>query len=65
MAKIQMTSSEPLKIVRLMEQLFPGTDLKVVEGMLQGISLQGSMTLSKKIAQDSTFTLEITVLPEK
>lgn len=61
MAKLNMSSAEPLKMIRLIEQMFPGVNLDSMEKMLEGIQMSGTMTVSKKLSANETFTLEVTV----
>jgi len=64
MAQITLNSSEPLKIIKLVEQMFPGVDLKSMEKMIDGITANGTMTFSKKIDTNSTVTVAVTITPQ-
>ena len=65
MAQLQISSSEPLKIIELIEQLVPGVKLDALTSMLAGIQLTGSFTLAKKVSADETVTLQVTITPDK
>jgi len=41
--------------------MFPGVNLDSMEKMLEGIQMSGTMTVSKKLSANETFTLEVTV----
>jgi hypothetical protein len=61
MAKLILNASEPIKIVHLVESLFPGADLKAIEKVLENVTLQGNMTINKKVAANETVTLAIEI----
>lgn len=63
MAKLIMSSSEPIKIMRLIEQMFPGVKLDAMEQMIDGVTMEGTIKLSKKIADNSSVILEVTINP--
>ena len=63
MAKLIMSSSEPVKIMRLVEQMFPGVKLDAMEQMIDGVTMEGTLKLTKKIDTDSSIILEVTVNP--
>lgn len=63
MAKLTMSSSEPVKIMRLVEQMFPGVKLDAMEKMIEGVTMEGTLKLNKKIDATSSVTLEVTVTP--
>ena len=65
MAQLQISSSEPLKIIELIEQLVPGVKLDALTSMLTGIQLTGSFTLSKKVSANETVTLQVNITPDK
>ncbi len=61
MAKLTMASSEPVKIMRLVEQMFPGVKLDAMEQMIDGVTMEGTIKLNKKIDVNSSVTLEVTI----
>jgi hypothetical protein len=61
MAKLIMSSSEPIKIMRLVEQMFPGVKLDAMEQMIDGVTMEGTIKLNKKIDVNSSVTLEVTI----
>jgi hypothetical protein len=61
MAKLSLNTTEPMKIIHLVESLFPGTDLKAIEKVLEGVTLQGNMTVNKKINATETVTLLVEI----
>jgi hypothetical protein len=63
MAKLTMFSSEPVKIMRLIEQMFPGVKLDAMEKMIEDVTMEGTLKLTKKIATDSSVALEVTITP--
>lgn len=63
MAKLIMSSSEPSKIMKLVEQMFPGVKLDAMEQMIEGVTMEGTLKLTKKIEQDSSIVLEVTINP--
>ena len=63
MAKLTMASSEPVKIMRLVEQMFPGVKLDAMEQMIDGVTMEGTIKLNKKIDANASVTLEVTITP--
>ena len=63
MAKLTMASSEPVKIMRLVEQMFPGVKLDAMEQMIDGVTMEGTIKLNKKIDPNASVTLEVTITP--
>jgi len=63
MAKLTMSSSEPVKIMRLMEQMFPGVKLDAMEKMIEGVIITCDATLTKKIGTDESVTLQVIITP--
>lgn len=61
MAKLIMSSSEPIKIMKLVEQMFPGVNLDAMEQMIDGVTMEGTIKLNKKIDANSSVTLEVTI----
>lgn len=58
-----MASSEPVKIMRLVEQMFPGVKLDAMEQMIDGVTMEGTIKLNKKIDANASVTLEVTITP--
>lgn len=56
-----MSSSEPIKIMKLVEQMFPGVNLDAMEQMIDGVTMEGTIKLNKKIDANSSVTLEVTI----
>ena len=62
MATLNMTNDEPLKLVHLVEQLLPGTDLTAAKKALAGVSFAGTHFVAKKTtAPNESITFEVIV----
>lgn len=66
MADIIISSSEPLKLISLFEQLFPGIDLTSMVKILTGVKMKtnGSLHLEKAISNTESVELNITINPD-
>jgi len=58
MAQLILSSTEPAKVLKLVEQLFPGVDLKIIEGIISGIELDGTLNATDTA---SGVTLSVTI----
>lgn len=58
-----MASSEPVKIIKLIEQMFPGVKLDAMEKIIEGVSIEGDIKFTKSLDKDSSVVLEVTVTP--
>lgn len=60
MAKIIMTSSEPIKLIQLIESMFPGVNLDAIESLLKDTTLAGNLSISRKLNAE-TVQLDIEI----
>jgi hypothetical protein len=63
MAKLTMSSSEPVKIIKLIEQMFPGVKLDAMEQIIEGVAIEGDIKLTKSLAKDTSVILEVIITP--
>ena len=61
MAKLIMASSEPVKIIHLIEQMFPGVKLDAMAQMISGVDVTGTMTFTKQLTDNSSIILEVDI----
>ena len=60
MAQITLDTSEPQKIVHLVNGMFPGVNLDIVTKFLDGVT---SASITKQTAPHETLTLSLTIVP--
>ena len=64
MADITVTSSEPIKLIKLFEQFFPGIELGPMIKVLTGIESKGNLSVSKAIDGGEKVTVNLTINPD-
>lgn len=63
MAIVNITSSEPLKMLKLMEQSLD-VDLSSFKKRLIGLNMKGELEVSKKVDTNETVTVKIVIVPD-
>jgi len=58
MAVLTLRPDEPRKLIHLVEQM-TGADLSALDKMFAGVTLSGSMTITKQIAPNESVMLQI------
>jgi hypothetical protein len=61
MAKLELSSSEPAKMIKLVEHIFPHADLSSISAIIDGITVTGTINVSKKIDATDTANLSVTI----
>ena len=61
MAKLVMQADEPLKMVRLVEALFPGVKLDAITSIFKDTKVTGNLIIAKKLTATETVTLDVTI----
>jgi hypothetical protein len=56
-----MTDKEPMKVLVLIESMFPGVDLGAIKSLLKDTELRGTINVKKKVGSEAVdLTIEIT-----
>lgn len=61
MAKIQLQQDEPLKVLHLVETLFPGVKLDAISAIFKDTKITGTFDISKKINTNESVQLQISI----
>ena len=61
MASIKLSSSETPKIIHLIEQMFPGSDLSAITKASTGITADGTITITKTLSATESVALSLTI----
>lgn len=59
MAQITLNNDEPMKLIHLVEQLFPAVKLDALKTALDGLTFQGSFQVNKVTAKGETLQVKI------
>ena len=54
MAQISLSSAEPPKLIKLIEQMFPGVKLDPISAALTGLELDGTLNITKTLEATAT-----------